>query len=107
MGPENRISLRVSTRGDAVERNEPHLSRFFLDRLGSPVSPHPREIRDRSYDTDHLAEHSPVVLWGSGLTYMDLCQVFSYPLKFCRQTGIRFRTFAQTIDRLTPSSNRP
>ncbi len=43
---------------------------------------------------------------GSGLTYVCLCQVFSYPLKFCRQTGIRFRTFAQTIDRLTPSSDR-
>jgi len=43
---------------------------------------------------------------GSGLTYLYLCQVFSYPLKFCRKTGIRFRTFAQTIDRLTPSSNR-
>ncbi len=44
--------------------------------------------------------------WGSGLTYLYLCQIFSYPLKFCRKTGIRFRTFAQTIDRLTPSSNR-
>jgi len=46
------------------------------------------------------------VMSGSGLTYMYLCQVFSYPLKFYRKTGIRFRTFAQAIDRLTPSTNR-
>ena len=37
---------------------------------------------------------------------MYLGQVFSYPHKFCGQTGIRFHRFGQTIDRLTPSSYR-
>ena len=41
---------------------------------------------------------------GSGLTSLYLSQVSSYPLKFGRQIGIRCRTFAQTIDRLTEAA---
>jgi hypothetical protein len=43
---------------------------------------------------------------GVRLDIFVVCQAFSYPLKFRRQTGISFRTFARTIDRLTPSSSR-
>ncbi len=41
------------------------------------------------------------IVLGAGLTYLYLGQVFSYSLKFFRQTRIPFRTLAQTIDRLT------
>ncbi len=43
---------------------------------------------------------------GAGLTSLYLRQVFSCPLKFRRQTGIRFRAFEQTSDRLPRSSKR-
>lgn len=37
----------------------------------------------------------------SSVTSLHSCRGFSCPLGFCRQTGVPFRAFAQTIDRLT------
>jgi hypothetical protein len=44
---------------------------------------------------------SPIKRHESGLTYVYFCRVLSYPVKNVSQRGIRFHTFAQTIDRLT------
>ncbi len=43
-------------------------------------------------------------LLATAITYLHLGQFFSHPLKFSLQSGIGFRTFAQTIDRLTEAA---
>ncbi len=71
----------------------------------SPVNPALPEMTRIA--TDHVGDETK----GSRrvelrLDILAFVQGIPCPLKFCRQTRIRFRAVAQTIERLTPSSNR-
>ena len=64
----------------------------------------PNALHDTAAAMPYPEDYFGVQKVGSGLTYLYLSQVLSYSLKFCRQTGIRFRALTQTINRLTEAA---